>query len=227
MCLKKRWSATSSRGHEFFLWSCTWRFTLSADSKQETTETRQTILFMHLKLKALFLFVIIYKCLNVSNIKIYVFTVKSLLFFSPYLKNIFSDFVFFHLKLELFLRLELRALFCLNSFYFVIFFHIKSLFSDWLPVCVARSVLSSDEGVSLGTFVLSSDRKFSHSLWLTRFLCHLGVVTLGQCELYPQTGSSRSAKFRWGARFSPSSSFSSITAAFTLSGSKSLGSEVT
>lgn len=151
---------------------------------------------MHLKLKALFLFVIIYECLNVSNIKIYVFTVKSLFSFFPYLKNIFSDFVFFHLKLELFIRLEWRALFCffcLNSFYFVIFFHIKSLFSDRLPVCVARSVLSSDEGVSLGTFVLRSDRKF---LWLTRFLCHLGVVTLGQCELYPQTGSSRSAKFR-------------------------------
>lgn len=44
---------------------------------------------MHLKLKAL-LFVIIYECLNVSNIKIYVFTVKSLLSFFPYLKNIFS-----------------------------------------------------------------------------------------------------------------------------------------
>lgn len=57
-------------------------------------------------------------------------TVKSLFSFFPYLKNIFSDFVFFHLKLELFIRLEWRALFCLNSFYFVIFFHIKSLFSD-------------------------------------------------------------------------------------------------
>lgn len=97
---------------------------------------------MHLKLKALFLFVIIYECLNVSNIKIYVFTVKSLLSFFPYLKNIFSDFVFFHLKLELFIRLEWRALFCffcLNSFYFVIFFFTLKVFFliDFLFVSLA------------------------------------------------------------------------------------------
>lgn len=36
------------------------------------------------------------------------------------------------------------------------FFHIKSLFSDWLPVCVARSVLSSDEGVSLDFHVCAA-----------------------------------------------------------------------